>query len=272
MKMTAFLSLLLVVTAASVARAVDLPSSFSPPPCSGTRQTVLASDDPWWSSGSPFNGPPVSADNAPNAFALANDFVSSLSVSGTEDFENVIGSTLTFGPFGSGSYTNVGGSITSATTNGYRATSGTQFWGMRENSLTITFPQPAQALGFYIVDALEQRNVTITCANGAQEVFVLDPSPPCSTASCNPVAYFASERDASDTGDWCTGITIEGGETSASDAFGIDDVTIGTCDALVPATAEANCDCHTACVGSSSGLSATLTFSETAAGPCPVCE
>lgn len=260
--------------AAGVVSASELNSEFVGGVCAPGGQAVLAVDDQWFLAGSGANGPPVSSANAPNAFDAALQFTSALSPSATNSFESVTGSTLEFAGIGPATFSPTSSSglsaIVSTQSNGFRPSSGSKFYGINNgNGVTIDFSTPQQAVGFFVIDALEKQDVVVTCVNGETQTYTLEGTNcPDLVSGCNPIAYFATVADAADPSSWCTSISVV--SQGSGDSFGIDDLTVGSCEPLLP-TADAACDCESACVSSGDALSATLTFSEGAAGPCPAC-
>lgn len=111
---------------------------------------------------------------------------------------------------------------------------------MTQNTVTITFSQPQQAVGMFLVGIDNWRGTmtTITCANGDTDTYVYDDDMPGSIAD---TAYFSTVREPTNTGDWCVSIEIT--KTSSADFVAIDDLTVGTC---VASNERFSCDCTSA--------------------------
>lgn len=238
-------------------------------------QTVLAVDDQWFVAGASTNGPPADADNAPNAVAAQQTFVGALSPFATNGFESgeISGNTITFTNLDDATFAATGTSGLSAIacsgySNGFRPAAGSCHYAINnQNGVKIEFGSPVQAVGFYIADALEKQDVTVTCANGDTETITLaGTNCPNLVTGCNPIAYFARVNDPLDQGTWCTSIEIV--SQGNGDSFSIDELTIGSCDAAL--VTQADCECEHVCATSASN-SVTIAFAEGVGGPCQDC-
>ena len=163
-----------------------------------------------------------------NAETARNAFLSNLSGVGTEDFEGITTGTtspiaLTF-PGTSGSITATlsgGGAIIRSGPNGFGrfATSGTKYVDTNSGGdFVIDFSSAISAFGFYGTDIGEfGGDLILTLTNGTTQTLTLDTS---GSTEANLLFY-----GFIDTTNAYTRIAFN--NTSGSDAFGFDDLTIG---------------------------------------------
>jgi hypothetical protein len=178
----------------------------------------------------------------PNADAAQAAFLANLIGVGTEDFESIApgtgsGVVLDFGVAGTATLSGSGfvNDIPAPSTNGFGRypISGDRFWddaissGSGANLFTIDFSDPVAAFGFYLVDAGDfNGQIRLTLTNGAVEVVDV---PHTVGAPGGSVAYFG----LIDTDNQYTKVQFSN-TASGSDAFGFDDLTVGSLQQVIP--------------------------------------
>ena len=183
----------------------------------------------------------------PNSTQAEADFLSQLTGVGTEDFENF--ATTEASPLdlvfpGAGTATLLGtGEINLDTSfdsgNGAYPISGTQNWlsFLGDGGFNVSFTESIAAFGFYITDlGSTQLNLELTLADGSiQNILVPNSTrfddPPAGSGS---ILYYGII--AENPGEEFTNVafTFPGDSTRSGDGIGLDDITIGTRQQVVP--------------------------------------
>jgi len=168
-----------------------------------------------------------------NADAAHDEFMANLSGVGTEDFEGFADGTpapiaLDFGLAGTATLSGPG-AIQEGPNVGRWATSGSRYWETNED-FTISFSESISAFGFYGTDIGDfGGELTINYVNGASNTLSVGNSTGQGNFEGTVLYYGFYEDDPLYAFN-----SIEFGNTTGSDWFDFDDMTIGTYEQVTP--------------------------------------
>lgn len=188
-----------------------------------------------------FFGEDVAANTSSTTFANAtaarNNFFANLNGVGTETFESLSGGTpiaLTFPGAGTATLTGTG-SVTGAPIGGRYAFSGTNYYQAQAGNFTVNFSDAIAAFGFYATDIGDyggQLQLQLTNSLGVVSLLNVGNTIGSNGSTSGSNLYFGFY----DTANTYTSISFL--NSSGSDGFGFDDLSVGSVTQVMPAVPE----------------------------------
>lgn len=159
-------------------------------------------------------------------------FMASLTDVGTEDFEAPLpldASDVELDFTGAGTATLTGSGYVSNQSNGYRATSGTQYWFAETGDFSIEFTDAVSAFGFYGTDIGDyggSLSLEYEYADGTTNTLSVRDT--VNRSIDGEVLYFGFYEDEADKAFTSISFINDSTGSNLADKFGFDDMTIGT--------------------------------------------